>query len=489
MQLKPGQSISNFGRNVEFKPLQSFQPKSVTEVLEILKAHKGQRIRVTGRLHSWSEAIVAEEIHLDLSQLDSIEIQQQSGRNFVIAGAGCQVKKILEELGKIGLTLPTIGLIDEQSIAGATATGTHGSGKPSLSHFVEAVEIAHYNSDGEPTVTTISSGQELKAARCSLGLMGIVLSLKFKCKPAYNVKEHNEKYDSLKRVLEAERRFPLQQFFLMPWSWTYYGHHRVESNESKSRSAFWYHAYWSIFIDRGLHVAVYAFAKLLPFNWLVRFFYKRILPFTIARNWKVVDDSHKMLTMEHELFRHVEIELFVTRTRLQEAIEFVIDAIAIFGGQKAPSANAKREIEFEKFKGHYCHHYPICVRRVLPDDTLISMASPDANYPKDNWYAISFISYQWPNRRQGFYEFADFLATTMVERFDARAHWGKYNPLSGAEIRRLYPRLAEFDSIRAKFDPQRQFENNWLAQVMDSGPARARSVDDKDVGALVDPPS
>ena len=466
MPQKPGQTISNFGRNVEFKPLESLQPKSAAEVLEILRVHKGQRIRVSGRLHSWSEAVVAEEIHLDLSLLDSVELQQQSGRNFVVAGAGLQIKRLLRELAKAGLTLPTLGLIDEQAIAGATATGTHGSGKPSLSHFVEAVEIAHYDSAGEPTITTISSGPELRAARCSLGLLGIVLSLKFKCYSAYHVKEHTEKYDSLKKVLDAEKRFPLQQVFLMPWSWTYYGQHRVESNESKSRSAFWYRAYWSILIDRGLHIAVYTIAKLLPFKWLVRFFYKRILPFTIARNWKVVDDSHKMLTMQHELFRHIEIELFVTRSRLPEAIDFVIDAVAVFGGQRAPSGNTNREREFEKYKGHYCHHYPICVRRVMPDDTLISMSSPDAKNPKDDWYAISFISYQWPNRRQGFFEFADFMAAKMAERFDARAHWGKYNPLGSEENERLYPKLAEFNSIREKFDSAGRFENNWLAKVI-----------------------
>lgn len=465
MQLKLGQSVSNFGRNVEFTPRQSFQPKSAGEVLEILKSHKGQRIRVTGRLHSWSDAIVAEEIRLDLSLLDSLEIQQQSGRNFVIAGAGCRIKNILKELKKLGLTLPSLGLIDEQTIAGATATGTHGSGKPSLSHFVEAVEIAHYDSQGEPTITYVSSGPELRAARCSLGLLGVVLSLKFKCRPAYNVKEYIDKHDSLKKLLDAERRFPLQQFYLMPWSWNYYGQHRVESNEPKSRSAFWYHAYWAVFIDWGLHVAVYLFAKLLPFKWLVRFFYKWILPFTIARNWKVVDDSHKMLTMEHEMFRHIEFEMFVTRSRLPEAMDFVIDSVAVFGGRKAPSGNTKRELELVKFKGHYCHHYPICVRRVLPDDTLISMSSPDVNYPNDDWYAISFISYQWPSRRQGYFEFADFMVATMATRFDARAHWGKYNPLSGEEINRLYPRLAEFNSIREKFDPNGVFENTWLASA------------------------
>ena len=45
----------------------------------------------------------------------------------------------LAELAESKHTLPSLGLIDEQTVAGATATGTHGSGRNSLSHYVQAV--------------------------------------------------------------------------------------------------------------------------------------------------------------------------------------------------------------------------------------------------------------------------------------------------------------------------------------------------------------
>jgi len=38
-------------------------------------------------------------------------------------------------------TLPTLGVIKRQTISGAVSTGTHGSGRPSLSHFVTGVRI------------------------------------------------------------------------------------------------------------------------------------------------------------------------------------------------------------------------------------------------------------------------------------------------------------------------------------------------------------
>lgn len=132
----------------------------------------------------------------------------------------------------------------------------------------------------------------------------------------------------------------------------------------------------------------------------------------------------------------------------------------------AKGDNQIRKIELDSFAGSYCHHYPICVRRVLADDTLISMSSPTKADSSEDWYAISLISYNRPSQRKGFFDFANYLAPAMAARFGARAHWGKYNPLTADENLRLYHNLNEFKSIRKKFDPDGRFENDWLSKVM-----------------------
>lgn len=461
-----GNTIQNFGRNLSFQPAQFHEPASEDDVMKVLASSNGKRIRVSGSLHCWSKAVFADEILISMRNMKSIEIKSLKGEDYVTAGGGCQISDLLKELKKRGLTLPSVGLIDKQSVAGATATGTHGSGKHSLSHYIESARIAHFDKDGIPIITEINTGPELKAARCSLGLLGVVLSVTFKCRPCYNIKEHVAKYESLKKVIDLESRYPLQQFYLMPWSWAYFGHHRVESNEPKSKSANWYHIYWFSVVDIALHAVVFTLAKVLTLNWLIKFFFKRVIGLTIARNWKVVDDSHKLLTMEHDLFRHIEIELFVTRSNLAPAIEHVIDAISVFGGQPVLHGNKTLAKELEPFYRTYCHHYPICVRRVLTDDTLISMTSPTSGSNQEDWYAISLISYHWPSQREGFFKFANFLGTSMLEKFSARCHWGKFNPLSKTQNEKLYPQLPEFDLIRRKFDPSGKFKNDWLDQVI-----------------------
>ena len=110
----------------------------------------------------------------------------------------------------------------------------------------------------------------------------------------------------------------------------------------------------------------------------------------------------------------------------------------------------------------YCHHYPICVRRVRPDDTLISMASGEG----EDWYALSFISYAKPAQRAGFFQFANFMAKSMARLFAARPHWGKVCPLEATELTELYPRFDRFRAVSTSLDPEGLFHNCWTATLL-----------------------
>ncbi len=465
-------TIWNFGKNVSIKPESYFQPTSSDELLTILNEHRGKKLRAVGSLHAWSDAAKTQGVVIELSQINSIEVDQAT--QTVTVGGGCRVKHLLAELSKHGLTLPSVGLIDEQTVAGAAATATHGSGKHSLSHYIESTTIAHYdNESGEAKLTTIDSGLPLQAARCSIGLLGVVVAIRFRCRPQYNICEHAKAHPSLDSVLDMESDHPQQQFYLMPWSWTYFGHHRVETDRPRSFSATIYRWYCFLVIDVGLHIAIYFLAKLLKQAWAIRFFFKRILPLTIARNWKVVDDSHAMLTMEHELFRHIEIELFVQRSQVRDATKFLIDVLAWFGGQAmihpAQTEAQLKEVEqlnqLPGFQGRYVHHYPICYRRIENDDALISSAACSQESEED-WYAISLISFHWPGDRKGFFQFADFIGPVFAKLFGGRCHWGKYNPLNKQTNEQLYPQLPEFRKVVEQFDKNAAFKNDWLDQVI-----------------------
>ena len=158
-------TIHNFGQNIQFQPAAIYRPKTIVEVLEVLSQHKGQEIRAIRKLHSWSPAPTTSGVLIEMDQLCSIEIERESDEVWVDVEAGCQLKQLVRYLDKHGLTLPSLGLIDQQTVYGATATGTHGSGKNSLSHYIESVSIAHFDEQtGEAKITVVDRGPELKAA-------------------------------------------------------------------------------------------------------------------------------------------------------------------------------------------------------------------------------------------------------------------------------------------------------------------------------------
>jgi FAD/FMN-containing dehydrogenase len=458
-----GTKVHNFGRNVSSTPAVYAEPANEAELLQVLQRYRGQSIRVLASGHAWSDGICTDGVLLNVKHINHVRVR--ADRTSAWVGAGCQVKHVLRQLRTHGLTLPSVGLIDEQTVAGATATGTHGSGKQSLSHFIRSARIAHYDAHtGEPTITEIHAGAELQAVRCSLGLLGVIVELEMHVRAAYHIEEHSQQHGSLNSVLAAEHQYPLQQFYLMPWSWHLLGQHRVETTQPRGATAGLYRAYWHVGIDWGLHLMYYLLVKVLRVRTLIRAFYRYVMPLLIIKNWRVTDDSHAMLTMQHELFRHIEIEVFVTRSNLAAAIDHVTHTIAVFGGQKSPDEQG--EPIPERYRGSYCHHYPICIRRIQPDDTLISMATPIADGDTEDWYAISLISYEWPSRRAGFFGFAEYVALSMGTRFQARCHWGKYNPLDGNANEQLYPRLPLFRDIVQRFDPDGYFANNWLRSVV-----------------------
>jgi L-gulono-1,4-lactone dehydrogenase len=443
---QPAPIIENFGANQVWQPHAFFTPTSEGEVLALLRTHRGRRFRAVGRLHSWSPAAVGTDVVFDLRHLNDVNIHADAADMWVEVGAGCQVKRLLDHLNRHGFTLPSVGLIDEQTIAGATATGTHGSGKNSLGHYIQGARVARFDPQTqEPVIHTITSGPELEAARCSLGCLGIITSVRMAIRKQYHVEEHFRAYEHLEDVLAEEETYPIQQFYWLPWRWDFLVQHRREVELPISRLVYLYRLYWYLGMDIGLHLLVRMLARYLPTG-CTKFFFRRVVPMLVPKGWHVVDRSQRQLTMQHELFRHIETEIFVKRSLLSQALDCAREIVQRFSDT-----------------GRYTHHYPICIRKVLPDAALISMSS-SCDEPV---YALSFISYVKPNRRDGFFALAEELATTLAARFDARPHWGKHCPLPPSELRRLYPRFADFAAIAKAADPSHSFRNEWLESILE----------------------
>jgi FAD/FMN-containing dehydrogenase len=301
------------------------------------------------------------------------------------------------------------------------------------------------------------------------------------------VSERIERCESIEPVLAGSAAYPLQQFFLIPHLWEWMIQRRaVASGRSRSWHSGFYRIYWLLGLDLGLHLIVKLLAAVVQSRRLVRWFYRWLALPIVLKNVKFVDESRRMLVMKHHLFKHLEIEIFVPERHVRQAARFVQDILS-----RCDSTDSKMSAETQAdlrqigmdetltgLAGTFTYHYIVTFRRVLPDDTLISMTA-GATEP---WYAISFITYVEPRDR--FLAMGRFLLESMTKLYGARPHWGKYCPLTSEAAGALYPRLADFRAICRHVDPQGVFRNDFVTRVLgfetpDSPPAAGRDTNPK----------
>jgi hypothetical protein len=462
--------IRNFGGNVVLRPAGYQAPRNLETLLSLLSQSAGGKIRAIGSRHSWSQVIEAEGLLVDMQYFDEVSIRHDERGPVVKVGGGCSIQRLLRLLAKANMTLPAVGLISEQTIAGAISTGTHGSGRACLSHYVETVHIAHFDpKTGEAKVSQINQGPELRAAKCALGCLGIIVAVELRPRSSYRIEEFMAIYESLDGPLSQEAAYPLQQFYYLPWRDRYLGQHRKETLAPRSRLASLYRWYWYLVIDIGLHLVLSGIVKICRLPRLAKPFLRYLASNSLILHWHVVDRSQDMLIMEHELFRHIEIELFVKRRHLAGAMELAKELIrycdsgeVISQGTRDCCLDAGTADLLDSCGCRYTHHYPVCIRRIVPDDTCLSMSSGG----DEDYYALSFISYDPPSQREGFLLFARLMAHTMFHRFQARCHWGKIQPHLAAQLGQLYPELPTFRDVCQRYDSAGVFRNQWLESLL-----------------------
>jgi hypothetical protein len=466
--------IENYGGNIQFTPRQIYAPRTEADVLEILNYHAGGKIRPVGRLHSWSDVILGEDVLVVLHHFNQLSIERDAGGEVIATvGAGMTLQELLPALrDEAGVTLPAIPGALMQTLAGAVSTATHGSGTASLSHYVVGVRAAAYDpSTGQAVIYDWEDGPELRAARCGLGFLGVILSIRIRCVPDYSVLQKVERCRTIDDVLSLEKSYPLLEFSLLPYAWEFMAFCRRQvrkrlsvENSFKTRL---YRTYKLVIQDAIAHTVLklfLAFRNPAPLRWLLKSF----MPGVFLPGVEVVDSPDRALTRRHDLFQHVEMELYVPASHLRAAIHMTYELLQVFAGQKdevnAELAYSLQEIgllaPLQTLRGSYTHHYPIHFRRVLPEDTLISMTGN----AQEAYYTISFFTYKKP--LESFLAVTRYIAQAFNLMYGAFPHWGKHFPLWNKDIEMLFPELESFRSICHAVDPDGVFGNDFAQRVL-----------------------
>ncbi len=164
-------------------------------------------------------------------------------------------------------------------------------------------------------------------------------------------------------------------------------------------------------------------------------------------------------------------------------MEFLQNVLEVAGGTKSREDRVFQERiaglgmadELDKISASYCHHYPICIRKILVDETLVSMASPScrdldiaitSESVHEPWYSITLSNFEKPENRRAFENVCQFLTRSMSQLFCARPHWGKLCMLTPEELRDLYPRFSKFRQVCLDYDSNRVFRNRWTDELL-----------------------
>jgi xylitol oxidase len=179
--------MRNWAGNLTYRAARLLEPETVEQLAEIVRGSRS--LRVLGSRHAFSSLADTTGDHLSLARLPRIIDIDSAGGTVTVDGA-TRYGDLAPVLHAAGFALHNLASLPHISIAGACATGTHGSGDRSgnLSTAVRAMDVVR--ADGELVrISRADDPATFAGAVVSLGCLGAVTRLTLGIEPAYDVRQ------------------------------------------------------------------------------------------------------------------------------------------------------------------------------------------------------------------------------------------------------------------------------------------------------------
>jgi len=180
-------SQRNWAGNIEYSAARWHWPESVEQVQELVRASR--QLRVVGSRHSFNPIADSPADMLSLERLPEI-VTVDAARLSATVSAGLRYGRLGQLLEAQGCALHNMASLPHISVAGATATATHGSGDQNgnLASAVSALELVRANGE----LVTLSRQQqpdEFYGAVVGLGALGVVTQLTLDIVPDFAMRQ------------------------------------------------------------------------------------------------------------------------------------------------------------------------------------------------------------------------------------------------------------------------------------------------------------
>lgn len=432
--LEPGRRWRNWGRSESAMLAGVARPTSIDELLEVVAYARasGLTVKPIGAGHSFTAIAATDGIQLDVSGIDGVLAVDGP---LVTLGAGTNLYQLPALLAPLGLGLQNMGDIDRQTIAGATSTGTHGTGRAfgGLATRIRAATLV----TGTGEVLHVGPGENeelLPAVALGLGALGVLVDVTIECVPAF-VLHAVERPEPIETVLmEWEQRIAAAdhfEFYVWPHTDTVLTKTNTRLPGEAPRHPLSPVGRWfdDDFMANGVYRATLNLGRLAP----------GLIP--------PINRLSVKLTGNRE-FTDAAPSVFITKrtVRFQE-MEYALPV------ERVPEAIARIRALIDE-RG-WTISFPIEVRAAAPDDLWMSTAHgrPTGYIAVHRYYRDDPAEY--------------FAAVEAIMReYDGRPHWGKMHTRSAEDLRPTYPRFDDFLAVRDRLDPERLFANPYLTRVL-----------------------
>lgn len=397
-------------------------PDSMEQLQQTVAATS--RIRALGTRHSFNDVADTSGSLVSVRGLpEHFELDDVAGT--VTVSGGTSYGRVAEQLGPTRWALANMGSLPHISVAGAVATGTHGSGvhHPNLSSAVRAIETV--TADGRLQRWTRDEDRDFGGRVLTLGALGITTSLTLDLVPSFEMRQDvwfDLPWASLLENVEEIMSAAYSVSIMPDWAST----KRGGKVWLKSRSDHWdesldparYGARWALSKAEGPPEGQFPHQTVqggVPGPW-----WQRLPHFRPDANPSRGDE--------------IQTEYFVERRRGPEALAALHSCAERF----APLVLVSE------------------LRTVAADNLWLSPARERDSLG---------IHFTWRNNPQAVLEILPVVEDALAD-FSPRPHWGKWFTLDGAAIREHYPQLSAFRDIADDADPTGKFRNAFLARTL-----------------------
>lgn len=420
-----GTEWRNWSGAARCRPARFATPRDEAELAALMRG--AGEARAVGAGHSFSPLVPTGGTLISLDAFAGLAGHDSATRRATVL-AGTRIGALGELLHGIGQALPNQGDIDRQSIAGAIATGTHGTGiaLPSLSAQVRALRLVLADGSTLDCSPEVES-EVFEAARLSLGALGIATRIELQNVAAYRLEENIAVWPQERMLAEIAA---LKERHRHAETWVFpYGKTAIVKWLDTTAAAPYGAAPGGAAETVALRLASES-VRFLPFT---KALWQKVVGFFVGETRRA-GDSWRIFPSPREVRFH-EMEYHLPAERGPECLAELLAAVE---------------------KADLPVFFPIEYRYVAGDDIWISPfeGGPRASIAVHQYWKQD----PWPLFR---------LAEPILLRHGGRPHWGKMFSPELARVRELYPSWDRWNAVRRRLDPGGKFLNPFLRRICD----------------------